>query len=221
MTKMCDPFKRTAVLVGLCLTGMATVSGCGARAGAFWYFMGLGGDQKTPAEFTLPEGPLVILVDDDLDLVQPPTAKEVLIDELATNLKAHEAADRVTKNEELKRLRQTHSDFDDLSIRKLGELAQADTMIWISVLDYTVHDDLELVVTPGRFSVRIKVFDIKATDRSKIRLWPAERQGRAVKVEVSPHDIRRCKTKQEVHATMAKDLAEEVGKLFYETKVER
>lgn len=216
-----DLFNRTTALALLCSIGMASMPGCGPRAGAFLYFMGLGGNQKVPAEFTLPQGPLVVLVDDDMDLVQPPTAKEVLVDELATNLKTHEAADKVTKNEELKQLQQSHPDFDDLSIREVGKLAKADTMIWISVLDYAVNDDLELAVTPGRFSVRIKVFDINATDKSQMRLWPPERQGRAVQVEVSPHDIRQCKTKQEVHARMATDLAEEVGKLFYETKVER
>jgi len=221
MTKRHDRFDRTAVLVLWCSAGMAAVSGCGPQAGAFWYFAGLGSDQKVPAECTLPEGPLVVLVDDDLDLVQPPTAKEVLVDELATNLKTHEAIVKVTTNEELKHLRRMHSDFDDLKISEVGKLAQADTMIWISVLDYAVNDDLELVVTPGRCNVKIKVFNIKETDKSKLRLWPPERQGRVVKVEVSPHDLRRCKTKRELHAKMGKAIADEVGKLFYETKLEK
>jgi hypothetical protein len=207
-------------LVMMCLTGLLAASGCGPRSGALLYFMGVGSGQKVPAEFELPEGPLIILVDDDLDLVQPPTAKEVLVDELATLLKTNEAATTVTTNDELKHLRRAHADFDELKIREVGKLAKADTMIWICVLDYAVHDDLELVVTPGRFSVRLKVFNIKETDKSKIRLWPPDRQGRMVKVEVSPHDIRQRKTKEEVHVLVGERMAEEIGKLFYETKME-
>ena len=47
---------------------------------------------------------------DNLILIQPNTARDVLVDEMAKRLKEHEIAEKVTTNEEIARLRQASQD---------------------------------------------------------------------------------------------------------------
>jgi hypothetical protein len=196
------------------------MTGCGAQGGAALYMLGVGGDQKVKAEFKLPKTPMVILVDDAQDQVQPSTAKLALVDKLATELKAQKMVDRVTTNDEIQQLRQTQPDFDKLTIREVGRLARADTMIWIDVQSYSVNDDPDLTVSPGKMAARLKVFNIKEADKSKVRLWPPQREGRIVDAEVSAHLIRRCKSKQEVHTAIGEELAVKIAQLFYDHSLE-
>lgn len=205
-----------------CLYGMLCLAaGCGPDFGAVIYHLGLIPEQAVKAEFKLPAGSLLILVDDDMDLVQPPLARELLVDALATQLKEHRVADRVTTNKEIGLIRQTVADFDKLSISEVGRRANADTVIWMQVEDFYVEKDLEMMVTPGRFGVRVKVFNPREENKFRKRLWPPEREGRSVNVTISPHDIRQCKSHAEVHRLLAETMADKVAKLFYDYKVER
>lgn len=163
----------------------------------------------------------MILVDDDLDLIQPSLARRALVDALASELKSHNLTDRVTTNEELARLRQAVPDFDQLSIREVGRRAHADTVLWMSVEDFSVEDDLERVVTPARFTVRLKVFNARAEHKKDVRLWPLERQGRFISVKVSPQDVRACKSMAGVHRKIAAVMADKIARLFYDYSVER
>jgi len=202
------------VLFGLVLPG------CGPPLGALWYHTFMP-SQKVPAEFELPEGPLLILVDDDQDLIQPPLARHALVDALARQLKAHGVADRVTKNEELARLRQSDPEFESRGTREVGQLLGADTVLWLSTVQFVVEDDLEIASTPGKFAVTLKVVNALAEERRDVRLWPPERKGRLVVVTVSSHDIRACRNQAEVHQKMGGALATEIGQLFYEKTVEQ
>lgn len=183
--------------------------------------MGGGRGQKIEAEFELPEKkPLMILIDDEQGLAQPTLVKDALVDHLAKELKAHKIVEKVTTNEELGLLRRKHPDFDELSIREAGRLANADIMIWMRVLQYAVNDDLDLVVSDGKLAVKLKVFDIREEDPTKIRLWPSQREGKLVDVTVNVHDIRACKTKQQVHEQMGIALADKIAKLFHAHSME-
>ena len=96
------------ILALICLA----VAGCGPNAGAWLYTLGLYKKQKVPAEFKLPEGSVLILVDDDQELIHPAEARLALVDELAKRLKTHGITDRVTTNEEMARIRQAEPNFD-------------------------------------------------------------------------------------------------------------
>ncbi|NLE60046.1 MAG: hypothetical protein GX616_16970, partial [Planctomycetes bacterium] len=204
----------------LCV-GLTAVTGCGPEFGAVMYHLGVGAEQKSRAEFKIPPGPVLILVDDEMDLVAPPLAREALVDELATRLKEHKVAERVTTNEEIALIRRSAADFDELSVRAVGRRANADTVIWMNVEDFYVEKDLEMMVTPARFGVKLKVFNANEEDRGKIRLWPPEREGRRIDITVSPHDARKCKSRSEVDHLLATTMADKVAKLFYDYKVER
>jgi len=203
----------------ICLA-LAMVAGCGQQFGAVIYYLGLTPQEKVKAEFKLPPGPLLILVDDDMDLVQPPLACETLVDTLATQLKENKAADRVTTNEEIGLIRRSVPNFEQLSISDVGRRANADTVIWMNVEDFYLEKDLQMMVTPARFGVKLKVFNPNEEDKYKKRIWPPERDGRAVSITVNPHDIRRCKSRDEVHQLLAATMADKVAKLFYDYKVE-
>ncbi|HPD31854.1 MAG TPA: hypothetical protein PLL20_17820 [Phycisphaerae bacterium] len=200
--------------------GLATVTGCGPEFGAVIYHLGVGAEQKVRAEFKLPAGPVLILVDDEMDLVSPPSTRETLVDELATRLKEHKVVERVTTNEELALIRRSAADFDELSVREVGRRANADTVIWMNVEDFYVDRDLEMMVAPARFGVKLKVFNAREEDRLKIRLWPPERDGRRIDITISPHEARRCKSRSELDRLLASTMADEVAKLFYDHKVE-
>lgn len=193
-------------------------TGCPDMGAILWTF-GMVPDQEVKAEFTMPEGPLLILVDDEMGMVQPTLARDALVDALAIEFRRHEVVERVTTNEEIARIRQSSPDFDQLSIREVGKRAKADTVLWMNVERFSVQPDLEKMVSPGHFMVRLKVFDARAEKTRDVRLWPPTRDGKYVKVEVGPHDMRECSSMAEVHRLMAARLAEEIAKLFYDYKI--
>jgi hypothetical protein len=195
--------------------------GCGPQFGAWLYTLGLVPEQKVAAEYHLPPGPLLILVDDDLDLVQPELARTALVDELARQLKTHEIANRVTTNEEIARIRQSHKDFNTMSIREVGQAAEADTVLWMSVEDFQLENDLAMVVTPAQFTVRLKVFDANAERKQDVRLWPDNREGRFITATMSPHDVRQCASLADVHHQLAALLADKIARLFYDYTIKR
>lgn len=206
---------RLAVL-GLLLL---TVAGCGEMAAAAYFLMP---PKKVDAEYKLAEGKsVVILVDDPLGRVDPPLARRQLVDALAEELRKHDIAHKITSEEELARIRQSEPDFEKLTIRQVGELANADLMIWMSVTQFSYSRELEVAVGKGKFGVRLKVFDIHAENMNDLRLWPPQPDGKYVVAEVKSHELRACKDQAEAHEKLAQALAEKVAKLFYSYLVDR
>ena len=199
----------------------SSLVGCGPTMGAYWYNFGLVPNRKVPAEYHLPEGPILILIDDDQDLIQPPTAKFALVDALAKELKAHGIAERVTTNEELARVRQSEPKFDTRGAREVGRLVDADTVLWLSTKQFFVASDLEMAVTPAKFAVTVKAVNARAEKRGDVRLWPTHREGHLVSVTVSAHDVRASKTETEAHQKIAESLAVEVANLFYDRELDK
>lgn len=201
----------------LCLIPLA---GCGPTAGAWLHTLGMVPSQKVEAEFVLPKGPLLILVDDDQELIQPPLAKRRLVELLGEQLRENKVADRVTTNEELARIQQDEPKFDQRGAREVGRLAKADTVLWLSVKQFSVPDDLEIAVAPGTFSLMLKVIDATAEKREDVRLWPLDREGRLVSVTLTPNELHEAKTRTAVHDAMAAAMADKIARMFYEYKIE-
>jgi hypothetical protein len=210
---------RLVTFALVAIISLAPAAGCGPSLGAWLYTLKLYPTQTIAAQYTIPKGNLLILVDDDRDLIQPKTARDSLIDELAKLFKEHEVADRVTTNEELSKLRQQEPKFEKRGAREIGQLANADTVLWLNTINFSLNNDLEMTVTPGKFAVMVKVVNAKAEKADEVRLWPTDRDGRLVEVTMSSHDIRQCKSLKEAHEKMAAALADEVAKLFYEQKI--
>ena len=184
------------------------------------YFAGAAPAQKIPAEFKLPSGPVLILVDDQQDLVQPVVTREMLVDSLAKQLKEHKIADHVTTNEELSRVRQVDTKFDQRGAREVGRQVGADTVLWLSVRQFALDNDVEMTVAPAQFSVIVKVVNAKADKREDVRLWPTDREGRLVETSLPPQDIHKIKIQREICQRLADDLADKVASLFYEYRAD-
>lgn len=210
--------KIKLALLSVCLCTSVWV-GCGPSSGAVMYTFGLYPTQKIAAEYKPTTGNVLILVDDDRDLIQPSTAREVLVDELAKLLKEHGLAERVTTNEELARLRQEEPRFDQRGAREIGKLANAETVIWMKTTAFSLTSDLEMVMSPARFAVAVFVLNAQAEKAEEVRLWPTDREGRPVEISISPHDIRKCKDLKEAHTLLATTMADEVAKLFYDQEI--
>jgi len=181
--------------------------------------MGLANREKIPAEYRLPAGGVLVLVDDDEDLVEPPDARLLLVDEIARQLQAAGITDRVTTNEELAAIRQSEPRFDERGAQQIGQLAGADTVLWLKVNRFVLNPDLEMVLEPARFAVELRVLDARAETRDKVRLWPEAREGRTVEATVSAQEIRSCKTLKEAHQKVAAALAVEIVNLFHDREV--
>jgi len=211
--------KCSALFPGMLLL-LATV-GCGPTAGAWLYTLGLVPPQKVKAEYKLPEGAVLILVDDDMELIQPPLAGKRLVDELAKELNKHDIADRVTTNNEIDRIRRKEPGFEQRGVREIGQLANADTVIWLRTKQFYIDNDLEIASSPAKFAVELKVINARAQTREEVRLWPPpHQQGRHIEVAVSPHKVMACKTRAEVHEKLAKAMSDKIAKLFYDYKID-
>ncbi len=195
--------------------------GCGPKYGALLYFAGMGQDQKTPAEFELPAKALLILVDDDYGLIQPPIARDALVEAVARELRDHGVAEKITSNEELARLRQSTPDFEKRCADAVGKMANAEVVLWLQVVRFTIPDDIDAAMVPCYYGVTVKVLDATATKREDVRLWPKEREGKTVEVTISPHDLQQAKSIREAHTLAAETLAVDVARLFYEYKTEQ
>jgi hypothetical protein len=200
---------------------MSTIAaGCGPSLGAWMYTLGLVPRQKVKAEYKLPPGPILILVDDDLDLIQPPLADKMLVDELAKQLQKHGIADQVTNNQEIAKIRQQEPNFDKRGAREIGQLANADTVIAIRTKQFFINKDLEMTVSPAKFIVEVKVINARAETREEVRLWPSHTEGRIINVKIGPHEISKCKTRAEAHQKLAKEMADNIAKLFYDYQID-
>jgi hypothetical protein len=201
--------------VGLALTAS---TGC-YDAGALIYTMGLAPEQEVEAEYELTAKDVLVLVDDPEDLVRPGDAEFALVDEVAKQLYANEIAERVTTHEEIAALRRAHPDFHEKGVREIGELANVDRVIWLTVTRFKMQSDLEMVVAPASFAVTVKLINAKAEKPGDVRLWPTGREGHLVEIEMGPHEIRRSNTLKEAHQKLAAKLAEEVVNLFYKRTI--
>ncbi|MBP7937063.1 MAG: hypothetical protein KA354_20660 [Phycisphaerae bacterium] len=217
----CPPGSVFRILMLPMVAGLlAAVSCAGQQAGAFWYTLGVVKPPKKAVSYELPRKPVLILVDDDRDLAQPRQICDLLVDALAQELREQDLVDRVTTNEELAKVRQSEPNFDKRGAREVGRLVKADIVIWLNISRYSLPDELDWSGVPAYFGASVKIVNAQAERRDDVRLWPTTTEGKIVEVEVSPHNIRRCKTVKEAQQVMAESLATEIARLFYEYQEE-
>jgi hypothetical protein len=194
----------------------ACFAGCGPQAGAFLYWMGVGHGQQVDAEFTLSEGPVLILVDDFEERLTWAPARDYIAEALAKQLREHQAAQKVISPETLKQCRRTRTDFDDLKCTQVGRLVGADQVLWLEVNDFLAEEEVHEATQAASVSVTVRVINPhEQKDRAKVRLWPTDREGKLVSVKLSPNDVNRLKTKDAIAGELADKLAKEIAKLFY------
>ena len=123
--------------------------GCG-QSGGWAYFLGIGRKTKIEAHFTLPEGKVLVLVDDPGGKVHWPRARDLLGRYLGEELLTHRAAESIISPESLARFRQTDAAFETYAAHRIGRKLGADTVICANPVAQTQTQAVEMVRKGGR-----------------------------------------------------------------------
>jgi hypothetical protein len=202
------------------LLTLLPIAGCGRQAGGLLYFLGYGRGQKIPAQFELPEGKILILVDDTEALAELPQTRELLVQYVGEELLAHKAADQVISPRAVNRLRQSDPEFERRSAHQIGRKVEADTIVWLQVRDFFAPVEVEDTSAAARMSVSVIVLDAtEAADATKVRLWPPGREGHLESLELTSNQVNALKGNDAVAKKLAEKLSRQVARLFYKHTV--
>ena len=200
---------------------MGAVCGCGFSQGQLLYFMADWQGPKVEAEFQLTrEGPVLILVDDLQERLSSPRSGTTLAKQLAKELETNQAVAQLVPQAKLGALRRQHQDFDQLSCREIGEQAGAHQVLYLEIRDFYAEPDIEDAGGAARMSVAVKVINVlEKKERSKVRLWPAERDGRVMSTDLDAAAVMQAKTSKAISDRLTGELAAKLARLFYDHHV--
>ncbi|MFH0983807.1 MAG: hypothetical protein V2A79_20015 [Planctomycetota bacterium] len=190
--------------------------GCGPQSATLLYWMGAGRFQQIEAEFKLSEGPLLILVDDLDERLTWAPARDLIAEALAKELLDHGATKKVIALETVQRFRRTHADVDTLKCNQVGRLVGAEQVLWIEVQSFLAEETVHDVSQAAALAVTVRVINPQeTTDRTKVRLWPEQREGKPMAVQLNSNEVHTVKTQDRIAAELARKLAKDIAKLFY------
>ena len=195
---------------------LAGGAGCGMQGGAMAYWAGVGRSEKVKAEYTIPPGKVLILVDDDQGVVNLSQVRDLLVESLSQELLSHRAVTAVVDNDTTIKLRQSDERFERRGAREVGLLADADLVLWAQVQDFLAPAEIQDLAA-ARITVSVKVLNAREEQRREaVRLWPTGPGGQIVRTELSANDMSRLKGENAVAKEMAARLGRQIARLFYE-----
>lgn len=202
------------------LLSLLTTTGCGRQAGGLLYFLGYGRGQKIPAQYELPKGKVLVLVDDVEGLAQLPQTRELLVQYVGEELLAHKAAKQVVSPQAVNRLRQADPDFERRSAHQIGQKVEADVVLWLQVKDFFAPVEVEDTSAAARMSISVIVLDATVSDDpSKVRLWPPGTEGHLESLELTSNQVNALKGHDAVARKLAEKLSRQISRLFYKHTV--
>lgn len=198
---------------------MVAASGCGPQLGAMLYYVTP--EAKNKAEYTIPPTRLAILIDDPYGSLPRSELRTQVHATIAAELAAHKVPATIIPIADMARLEQGNREFDNMSIRAIGEQVHADQVLYISVLSFSTGDEAKHGVYRGEAKAQVKVC---STERKPaVRLWPATGDGYTVAI-VQPNEMTEewgNKKAVDLYAnTVADRLARRIAMLFYEHSAE-
>lgn len=211
--------RTIAVRIGCTLLPLALVAivGCTYSGGQLLYMLGFGDAGRVDAEFTLTEGPLLVFIDDFNEQLTTPLAARYLFDELSQELLRQKAAKKIIPLATIDGIRQSRADFGKLSAREIGELAGAEQVLWVEVVDFLAEEQVFSASEAAYFRVVVRVLDpTENKRRSRVRLWPVSPAGQQVGTSLTGGRVTELKTPMEISRALAADLAVKIAKLFYQ-----
>jgi hypothetical protein len=93
-------------------------------------------------------------------------------------------------------------------------MVNAEQVLWLHPKEFAMSDTPETSLDPAKLTVAVKVINAQAEDPGQLRLWPVAEDGELISITVSPNDVRRTKTRNELLKTIADKLALEIGCQF-------
>jgi hypothetical protein len=201
-----------ALLSVLLLTAFLT-TGCQQMA-ILWFHM-TGGD-TVKARYKLTSNMLAVVLDDPEGLIVLPETYREFYNRLEQEFLANNIKARLIPFEEWQRLRQRGNEYDDLSVRAIGEKLGADEVLYLKTTDFRLKREPAAPIYEGRFVVRVSII---STERKRdVRLFPQEEGGVEVAAETKPETTEGDATAADVARRLSAELARRVTRLFYDHK---
>ncbi len=175
--------------------------------------------EKVNAEYKLPGGKIVLIVDDYM----VETANETIKDRIATSAIELMMANKASRRAEfipyskVQSVSMTGSDGTRYSLQNLGKKIGGETVIYINIVQFDLNpdEDIPLIEPVGR--AQVKVVDVESGDR----LWPIDIAGRTVQVhgKRDTEDVESA-DRQKWNRKLADMIAQVVAELFYDHRAE-
>ncbi len=209
-----------AIGAGLLGLVMVTGSGCGPQIGALLYTVAP--EQKNKADFKLTPSRLAILIDDPYGSLPRADLRAAIHARMAAEMAEHKVPAAVVPMADVARLEQENRDFDNLSIRAVGEQVHADQVLHISILSFTLGDDAKNGVYLGKAKAQVKICSTER--KASVRVWPSTGDGYIVEIQQpneQADDWGNSGKPAEAYAqAVAERLAKRIAMLFYEHSAE-
>ncbi len=173
------------------------------------------GPPKEPARYELPRRKTVVYVDDRANRMTRAALRTAVGEEVGTLILQQALVPEVVSTKDaVAYARRADTSDKQVSIRKIGEAVGAEQVIYIDVDDYRISAD---GATPRPAAiVNVKVIDVG----SGARLWPdGTDEGERMIVRTREQSLELYNSsagRRRVEDALAKQVAEDVSKLFYE-----
>lgn len=203
------------MLVPLSLLCLLT-TGCGYSGGKLLFASGLFANKKVKADLVLTTGPILVLVDDPKEVVDWPIFKRLLMDDVSQELLRHKAAEKIIPPETLQSVQQTEPDFARRGCREIGELCGADQVLWIEIQDFLAKEDVEDVAEAAYALVSVRVIDVHAENKWRVRVWPDNPQGQVISAKLTAATVQRAGERDAIAKDISMSLSRKIARHFYE-----
>ncbi len=207
------------ICAGLLGVVIVTASGCGPQLGALLYTVAP--EQKNKADFKLAPGRLAILIDDPYGSLPRSDLRATIHAKMVAELSDHKVPAAVVPMADVARLEQENRDFDNLSIRAVGEQVHADQVLHILILSFSLGDDVKSGVYQGKVRAQVKICSTQR--QASVRVWPATGDGYIVEIQQPNEQTEEWGSNKaaDLYAqTVAERLAKRIAMLFYEHSAE-
>jgi len=200
-----------AAWLAICVL-MLSLSGC--LLGPFFGLFA----KKSPtvtvaAEYKLPAGNLLILVDSPTERTGLSGVSPLLSSELAREIREQGLAPTVIPTGELANLQISTEKFDQLDIAQIGRRLSARQVLYVEVIEFTLGTLVDSSVGRGVVRTRVKVFDVELNQT----VWPrAKPLGEEVIVQTPFREPPGKDYRQEFTEDLCKRTAIAIIKLFRE-----
>lgn len=165
------------------------------------------------AEYKLPAGNLLILVDSPAERIGLSGVSPLLCNELALEIRQQGLDPTVIPARELANLQVSTENFDQLDVAQIGRRLSARQVLYVEVIEFTLGTLVDSSVGRGVVRARVKVFDIETNQR----VWPKTKPlGEEVIVQTPFREPPGQDYRQEFTQDLCKRTAVAIIKLFRE-----
>lgn len=188
---------------------------CGCNQLAAILAVASGGD-TVDAEYKFDETPLAIIVDNPDDYDIAPEATRALHEDLVRQLEVNKVKCTPVPFEDIQRLRTGEPQYDDLSVRAIGEKLGADQVLYLRVQYWATKENPGDPQFRGSAKVNVKVI---STERKRdVRLWPKGATEKTASAQTDPQLTDASGAEVQVSRQLAAKLADTIAKYFYDHK---